>query len=87
MSYIHSNPIELYEPKWKDGDVGSLKNLEKKLTNYPYSSLMDYSDLSRASAVILDSNEVKVVRKINIPQMIEDSKLYYEHRKTIKASP
>jgi len=40
--YIHTNPISLIEPKWKDGGIKNPKKVIKFLENYKWSSYQDY---------------------------------------------
>src|SRR3989344_4020646 len=39
--YIHLIPVELFEPKWKKGEVRDMKSLRRKMKAYRYSSLID----------------------------------------------
>lgn len=39
VCYIHTNPVELVEPKWKEGGIRNLKRAEKFIKDYPWSSL------------------------------------------------
>ena len=41
--YVHTNPIELKEPGWKDLKVKNLRNALKRLENYRWSSYHDYA--------------------------------------------
>ncbi len=40
--YVHTNPIEIWEPGWKDFQVKDHKEAIEKLYNYKHSSLLDY---------------------------------------------
>lgn len=51
--YIHLNAAELYERRWKRGSVGSMEKLEKRLVDYPFSSLKDYVATPRPERAIL----------------------------------
>lgn len=42
FSYVHTNPVELWEPKWKDGLVKNPERAIKKLEEYWASSYNDY---------------------------------------------
>ena len=42
--YIHSNPISLVEPKWKEGGIKDTGKTIKFLENYKWSSYLDYID-------------------------------------------
>lgn len=59
--YIHLNPAELYEPKWKQGIVRDVKGLEEKILGYKYSSLPDYYGAQRPERAMLDSNAFEMI--------------------------
>ena len=40
--YQHINPVELIEPKWKEGGIKEWKKVDKFLENYRWSSYQDY---------------------------------------------
>ena len=40
--YIHTNPISLIEPKWKECGIGDPERVIKFLENYKWSSYLDY---------------------------------------------
>ncbi|MCX6730198.1 MAG: transposase, partial [Candidatus Portnoybacteria bacterium] len=40
--YIHSNPISLVEPKWKEREIKDTEKTIKFLENYKWSSYLDY---------------------------------------------
>ncbi len=40
--YIHLNPVELIEPKWKDRKIRNLKKVTRFLESYRWSSYPDY---------------------------------------------
>lgn len=42
FAYIHSNPISLIEPKWKEHEIRNFKKAIKFLENYKWSSYPDY---------------------------------------------
>ena len=44
VQYIHLNPLEIFEPNWKSGLKSISASLEKKLREYPYSSLASYDN-------------------------------------------
>jgi len=80
ISYLHCNPAELLEPKWKQGRVLNVSILNKKLLEYPYSSLGAYNDKRLPVRAILDDTVFDVVRHIPPKQMIREAIEYYlEH--------
>ncbi len=46
FAYVHTNPIELIEPGWKNSKVGNMKKAIEYLRIYKWSSYRDYSDIS-----------------------------------------
>lgn len=42
VNYIHANPVEIFEPGFKKGNIRNKKKLEKELLDYPFSSFPDY---------------------------------------------
>lgn len=77
INYVHCNPAELYEPKWKTGYTKNLQTLTKKLIEYPYSSLGAYEDVRLPTCAILDENVFDVARTAPAGQMIHEAKEYY----------
>mgnify|MGYP001563194770 CR=1 FL=1 len=77
VQYIHLNIAETFEPKWKDGGIKDLNALEKNLLRYQYSSLPDYTGITRPENSILDKEtvlwlqkELPALKKV-IPEAIE----------------
>lgn len=59
QTYIHLNSLDLIEPKWKErGGIKNLKQAEKFLKSYPYSSLFDYLGNKRPEGKILNSTSM-----------------------------
>ena len=58
VSYIHLNPIKLIEPEWKEIGINDLKQAEKYLDNYKYSSYQDFLGVKRSENVILNRNRL-----------------------------
>ena len=85
ISYIHLNPVELHEPRWKQG-IGNITSIEKYLHQYNYSGLSDFSGVKRPeNKIVSDSLSLLFDAKPNTQKMLEDAKAYYEE--FIKASP
>lgn len=53
FSYIHLNPIKYIEPKWKEGVIGDVSNVLDFLSQYRYSSYLDYKGTIRDENIIL----------------------------------
>lgn len=56
-SYIHLNPVEHIEPNWKDEGIKNLTRTMRYLTDYQYSSFLDYSGTRRPQAAILKATD------------------------------
>lgn len=54
ISYIHLNPVQRIEPRWKETGISHRKRAERFLQEYPYSSYLDYCDHLRHEKNILD---------------------------------
>lgn len=76
LEYIHLNPAELSESGWKSGKIRNMRQLEKKLLAYPYSSLSSYADRKRASP-ILSHEGFEIARYRPIARSLEEARLYY----------
>jgi len=79
--YIHLNSVEIFERGWKQGVVRSIKNLEKNLIAYPYSSYPDYFGSARPEKAILDPCWMGVLRSEMAPprELLFDALQYYEN--------
>ncbi len=78
--YIHFNPIELFEPGWKEGRVGNLAALEDTLRHYPFSSLPDYeSGNLRLESNILDAESVSLIKedRLSLAESLTEMREYY----------
>ena len=78
IQYIHCNPAELYEPDWKVGKVRSINLLEKKLIQYPYSSLRSFSG-GYAASPILSRECFDVVDVTPVSRMLREARAYYQY--------
>jgi putative transposase len=71
ISYIHLNPVKLFEPTWKETGIKNRKGSETFLDNYEYSSYLDYVGNIRKEAVIID--------KTALPDYFETPKGFKEY--------
>lgn len=80
VQYIHLNPVEIFEPRWKQGVVHDTQGLQNKTERYRYSSLMDYSDSNRDEKTILDRNEIDFIGSEFSPldEVLEEMVEYYK---------
>ena len=52
VHYIHSNPIEIIAPNWKDDKIRDLTKVDNFLKKYRWSSLLDYIGIKNFPSVI-----------------------------------
>lgn len=81
FNYIHANPAELYEPKWKDGIVRKSDTLKKLLCSYPFSSLPDYLRIKRPhSAIISARAAMEQLEEIpSYANILKDARAFYRY--------
>jgi hypothetical protein len=77
INYVHCNPAELHEPKWKTGHIKNLRALTEKLIEYPYSSLGAYENIQLPIRAILDEDVFDIARITPARQMIREAGEYY----------
>ena len=93
VQYIHLNPAELFEKDWKHGNVVHPQQLMHQLTNYPYSSFLEYhSRGSRPERAILDKESFELLADgaPSAEEMIREAAEYYKEfddTLNVKASP
>ncbi|KKU02769.1 MAG: Transposase [Candidatus Giovannonibacteria bacterium GW2011_GWA2_45_21] len=51
FAYIHTNPISLIEPKWKESGIKNRKKATEFLKNYKWSSYLDYLNIQNFPSV------------------------------------
>jgi len=57
FSYIHLNPIKIIDNEWKKNNIFDRGNAQKYLSEYKYSSYLDYtSDAKRKEGLILNKD-------------------------------
>lgn len=76
LQYIHCKPAELYEVGWKSGKVRSLQSLEKKLVEYPYSSLGSYAQ-NHSRSPVLSPDGFEIAHSLPPSRMLEEARAYY----------
>ena len=78
ISYIHLNPIDLFAPDWKRGNANTTI-IEKRLEEYPYSSLQDFLGTTRIERRLLGDKIFELFDTLpKARQMMEDAKAYYK---------
>ncbi|MCI0563425.1 MAG: transposase [Nitrososphaera sp.] len=78
--YIHLNPIELFEPRWKQGVVTSYTTIEQRLLSYPYNSLLEYHGQERPQSSILDPEAMALIGNnvIDLHDSLREMIEYYQ---------
>ena len=80
VSYVFLNPLELFEPRWKDG-LGNLAALERRLQEYPYTSLRDFFNNERPEKIIVgNSLDALYDRKPAAKELLAEARAYYQER-------
>lgn len=54
FSYIHTNPVKLIEPNWKEDGISDFLKVKDFIDNYKYSSYYDYFINNRHESAILN---------------------------------
>ena len=54
FSYIHLNPVKIFQKDWKENGIKNKKGILKYLGNYRYSSYLDYVGITRKQNSILN---------------------------------
>ncbi len=76
VQYIHLNPAELYEPRWKEGIVKNMQALERKLVEYQYGSLSVHARRPKIHPIV--SNAIfELVETFSLSRMVEDARAYH----------
>ena len=70
FSYVHLNPISIFDKKWKEEGIKNKKEAEDFLEKYQLSSYQDFLNNNRLESVIVDFSL--------IPKYIKDEKLDFK---------
>ena len=76
LHYVHCNPAELYERGWKMGKVRNMALLERKLVNFPYSSLRSFVS-SNFHDPVLSKEGLEIAERAPVGMMLRDARDYY----------
>ena len=83
VQYVHLNPAEILEPNWKQGEVGSIETLERRLMAYTHSSLPDYfataHSAPRFQKAILDEDVYNMISSDfpSLKSVLKEAAIYY----------
>ena len=75
FSYLHLNPLSIFEGKWKENGIKNKKGAEEFLKNYKYSSYQDFLGNTRPESAIIDFSMV--------PKYIKDMELDFKTQEKI----
>jgi len=79
VQYIHLNPVEIFEPQWKQAKVRDMKGLGAKLRGYRYSSFQDHAGIERPENSIVDASVFGLVSERPIAErMLHEAAEYYQ---------
>lgn len=83
LNYIHANPAELYEPRWKEGIIRNEGLLRKKLLAYPFSSLLDYEGVGRPHSTIINIHGAMELLDTtpSFKTLLADARVFYRREK------
>ncbi len=77
VSYVHLNPAELFDTRWKYG-VSDVSHIEQRLLDYRYSSLPDFLGNDRVEKVLINPSVMDLYeRKPNLKEMLIEAMEYY----------
>jgi len=82
--YIHCNPIELRDPKWKQGEVKNMNQLQNFIESYRYSSLPDYTRSDRPERALLGVDGFETFEQVSLRAILEDAQEYYRAAEAAK---
>ncbi|HEY4522397.1 MAG TPA: transposase [Candidatus Paceibacterota bacterium] len=85
LQYVHCNPAELYEPKWKEGTVRNISSLESKLLSYPYGSFGAFVNEESPLRPLIDGAVFVVETQLPIKKMLREAQSFYAE--CVKATP
>jgi putative transposase len=54
LSYIHLNPVKMFDKDWKEKGIKDKPGAKKYLSDYNYSSYLDYIGVNREESLILN---------------------------------
>lgn len=77
INYVHCNPAELFEHRWKTGGVRDMDALTEKLIRYPYSSLNAYENKNTPTYSILDESVFEIAQSVPIKKILHGAQEYY----------
>ena len=68
ISYIHLNPVKLFDRKWNENGIQDRIGAERFLERYEYSSYLDYSGKARPQKKVIEQIDTSPERARMFPQ-------------------
>ncbi|MBI5645017.1 transposase [Candidatus Kaiserbacteria bacterium] len=84
LQYIHCNPAELFEQRWKQGHAKNIHRLTDRLKTYQYSSFGAFSDPKHRLRAILDTSIFEIETQLPPRKMIQEA---FEYYRDVKVTP
>ncbi len=86
VNYIHGNPAELHESRFKQGVVANKSQLRSALLEYRFSSFPDYQKLNRLESQIVNSAALRNATDVDLSfeQILRDAK---DFARTLEVRP
>ena len=75
MSYVHLNPLSIFEPRWQEKREIDIAKAMKFLKSFRYSSYPDYFHESRLASKIIDKHTLP----INVSDLESITKMLSEY--------
>jgi hypothetical protein len=77
LNYIHANPVELFEPRFKEGIIRNRTKLNKTLEAYEFSSLPAYLGSSGINELITMEEVLPILEKaLTVEDIIEEALVF-----------
>lgn len=79
IAYVLLNPVELFEPRWKEGK-GDVERVKSKLMQYEYSSLPDFIGEKRLQAKIVTELSEYYEHQPSLHTLVDQAHSYYQEQ-------
>lgn len=83
ISYVHCNPVSLYEPEWRSTHVVDPRFLGERIAAYPHSSFGAHTGARTLTNAILDTNIFSVTHTVPVQKMLQEALKYCADSKDI----
>jgi len=85
FSYIHLNPIEIFQSNWKEKGIADLARTKEYLNNFKFSSYLDFIGIDRFESKIISRKEFPAYfeNQKNFSDFIDDWLTYSNSSRTV----